>query len=135
MFYHGTKHETWLYQNRDSSLYDKEHFIKGWYRDSQISYYDDASQTQIKEVIPIRYGKREGNYYFFFPNGKLAVEGQYVFDQKVGIWSEYWNTGTVTVKRELQFRPEFYLHDYEPYIRREWAESAEQIYRSPKLDQ
>ena len=35
MFYHGVKHETWMYQNRDSSLYDKEHFQMGWYRDSE----------------------------------------------------------------------------------------------------
>ena len=64
MFFHGVKHETWLYQNRDSS-YDKEHFNKGWYKDSQISYYDGAGKTKIKEVIPIRYGKKEGNYYYF----------------------------------------------------------------------
>lgn len=135
MFFHGVKHETWLYQNRDSSLYDKEHFNKGWYKDSQISYYDGAGKTKIKEVIPIRYGKKEGNYYRFFENGRIAVEGQYVFDQKVGIWTEYWNTRTITVKRELQFRPEFYMNEYQPFIRREWAESAEQIYTSPKLGQ
>lgn len=135
MFWYGAKHEIWIYQNRDSSLYDKEHFHKGWYRDSEISYYDGSTKTRIKEVVPVRYGKKEGDYYRFFENGKLAVQGQFVFDQKVGVWTEYWNTGTVTVKRELQYKPEFYLKDYEPFIRREWAKSAEQIYRSPRLGQ
>lgn len=135
MFYHGMKHETWLYQNRDSSLYDKEHFHMGWYKDSKITYYDGATKKRIKEVIPVRYGKKEGNYYQFFPNGKLAVEGQYEFDEKVGIWTEYWNTGTVTVKREIQFKPEFYSKHFEPYIRKEWAVTAEQVYTSPKLSQ
>lgn len=135
MFWRGTKHEVWMYQNRDSSLYDKEHFHKGWYKDSQITYYDGAGKTKIKEVIPVRYGKKEGNYYRFFENGRVAVQGKYEFDQKVGIWTEFWNTSTVTVKRELQFRPEFYMKDYEPFIRKEWARTAEQIYTSPRLGQ
>ena len=38
MYYKGMKHETWMIQNRDSTLADKVHYHMGWYRDSQLSF-------------------------------------------------------------------------------------------------
>jgi len=135
MFYKGMKHEIWMIQNRDSTLADKVHYHMGWFRDSEISYYDDDTKSRLKEVIPIRYGKKEGNYYRFFENGKIAVQGKYAFDQRVGVWEEFYNISVTAVKREIQFRPEFYMKEFEPYIRKEWTQGADLIYLSPKLNQ
>ena len=117
-------------------LYEKEHFHQGWYRDSEISYYDEATKERIKEVVPVRYGKKEGAYFRFFPNGNIAVTGQYMFDKKVGIWSEYHNIPEVVrVKREIQYPSEFYLKNFKPYVRREWNRNAQLIYTSPQTGQ
>lgn len=135
-FYYGMKHETWLYQRLDSTLYDKEHYIKGWLRDSKITYYDEDSKTKVKEVIPFQYGKKEGYYYRFFESGNVAVFGEYVFDQKVGVWIEYHNIpGVVVQKRQIQYPANFYDWEFEPYIRREWNRNSQTIYVSPKVRQ
>jgi len=134
MFYKGMKHEIWFIQNRDSTLADKIHYHMGWYRDSEISYYDEVTKQKVKEVIPIRYGKKEGAYFRFFENGKIAVTGKYFFDQKVGIWEEFYNRSLTAIKREIQFRPQFYMKDFEPFIRKEWSSRAEVLYESPRIN-
>ena len=135
MFFHGMKHEIWMEQNRDSTLADKIHYHMGWFRDSEITFYDEATKKKIKEVIPMRYGKKEGTYYRFFENGKIAVRGQYFYDQKVGVWEEFHNASITAVKREIQFRPQFYMKDFEPYIRKEWTVNAQVLYESERLSQ
>lgn len=135
-FYYGTKHGTWLYQRRDSTLYEKEHYTKGWLRDSEITYYDEDEKTMMKEVIPIQYGKKEGTYYRFYRSGNIAVTGEYVFDKKVGVWIEYHDVpGAVVQKRWLQYPKQFYDWDFEPYILREWNRNSQTIYTSPKTGQ
>lgn len=136
MFYNGAKHEVWLNQQLDSILYEKEHYHQGWYRDSEISYYDEVTKENIKEVIPIRYGKKEGDYYRFFENGNIAVTGRYEFDKKVGIWSEYHNIPEVVrVKREVQYPEEFHLKYFKPYVRKEWNRNAQLVYTAPQITQ
>ncbi len=135
-FYYGTKHETWLYQRMDSTLYEKEHYVKGWLRDSKITYYDEDSKTKVKEIIPYQYGKKEGFYYRFFESGGVAVFGEYVFDHKVGVWIEYHEIpGVVVQKRQIQYPANFYDWTFEPFIRREWNRNSQTIYVSPKVSQ
>ncbi|MGW8122760.1 toxin-antitoxin system YwqK family antitoxin [Roseivirga echinicomitans] len=133
MYFHGVKHERWLNLTRDQTLNDKEHYNKGWYRDSEITYYDPDEKTKIKEVIPIRYGKKEGTYYYFYENGRVAVRGFYEFDKKIGIWTEYHNTTRVIAKREVQFPPDAYQKRFRTYVRKEWDRFANQLYESPKI--
>ncbi len=136
MFYKGTKHEIWLNQQLDSVLYEKEHFHQGWYRDSEIIYYNDATKEKIKEVIPIRYGKKEGDYFRFFENGNIAVTGRYEFDKKVGVWSEYHNIPEVVrVKREIQYPSQFHLKGIKPFVKREWNRNAQLIYTAEDPNQ
>ncbi|WP_421977932.1 toxin-antitoxin system YwqK family antitoxin [Roseivirga seohaensis] len=133
MYFHGVKHERWLSLTRDQMLTDKEHYSKGWYRDSEITYYD-AEKTKVKEVIPIQYGKKEGTYYYFYENGRVAVRGYYEFDKKVGVWTEYYNNTTrVIAKREIQFAPDPYQKHFRTYIRKESDRFANVLYESPKI--
>lgn len=136
MFYYGMKHETWLYQRKDSTLYDKEHYNKGWLRDSEITYYDESAKTKIKEVIPYQFGKKEGYYYRFYPSGNLAVRGLYENDYKVGIWEEFYDLpGLRGIKKEIQYAERFYEWDFEPFVRREWNRNYVEVYTSPRLNQ
>jgi len=136
MYYYGTKHETWMYQKTDSTLYDKRHYVKGWFRDSEITYYDEDQKTRIKEVIPYRYGKKEGEYYLFFPSGNIAVRGRYEFDRKVGVWEEFHNLpGVSRIKKEIQYPPEFHLKNFKSYVRKEWNRNATPTYVAPLKNQ
>lgn len=134
MYFYGTKHQRWVSLTRQNQLVSKQHFHKGWYRDSEITYYDGAGKEKLETVMPIQYGKKEGLFVHFFENGRIAVRGQYQFDKKVGIWEEYHNNpNAIIVKREIQYPPDAFQKDFKPYIRREWDESGEQIYESPKM--
>ena len=136
MYYYGMKHGIWMYQKTDSTLYEKYHFHKGWLRDSKITYYDEVTKTRIKEVIPYRYGKKEGEYFLFFESGNIAVRGVYQFDRKVGVWEEFHNLpGVVRIKKEVQYPPQFHLKNFIPYVRKEWNRNATPTYISSKISQ
>lgn len=134
MYYYGMKHGTWMYQKTDSILYEKVHYNKGWLQDSEITYYDEATKTRIKEVMPYRYGKREGEYFLFFQSGHVAVRGFYVFNRKVGIWEEYHNLpGINRIKKQIQYPPKFHFKHFKPYIRKEWNRNAKPTYTSTQI--
>ncbi|MFT6972013.1 MAG: antitoxin component YwqK of YwqJK toxin-antitoxin module [Roseivirga sp.] len=133
MYFFGTKHERWLSLSLQQRLNNKEHFFKGWYRDSEITYYDPDNKTKVKEVIPVQYGKKEGMYYYFYENGQLAVRGFYVFDKKVGVWEEFHNTNRTTLKKEIQFPPDPFQKQFRAFVRKEWDRFANPIYESAKL--
>ncbi len=132
MFFYGTKHERWLTTDTKGRLLKKEHYHKGWYRDSDISHYDLEKQSKLQEVVPVQYGKREGPYYYFFENGRMAIKGQYEFDKRVGIWEEYYDAARTTIKREIQY-PKDPFDPTPPFIRKEWDERGNTIYTSPKI--
>ena len=133
MFFYGSKHQRWVLLSRDNKLIQKEHYHKGWYRDSEITYYDGDAKTQIQSVTPVQYGKKEGDYYHFFPNGRLAMRGRYEFDKKVGIWEEYHEVNTVVIKREIQYPPDPFQRDFKSYVRKEWDQRSNLLYVSPKI--
>lgn len=133
MYFYGTKHQRWVRLTRQNQLVTKEHYHKGWYRDSDITYYDGAGKQKLEKVLPIQYGKKEGMYIHFFENGRIAVRGRYQFDKKVGIWEEYHNSSARIVKREIQYAPDPFQKDFKPFIRREWDISGNKVYESPKI--
>ncbi|MHA7131953.1 toxin-antitoxin system YwqK family antitoxin [Algoriphagus namhaensis] len=131
MFYYGTKHKTWMLFDSKNVLQDKDHFSEGWPTESRVSYYERESQT-IEQITPVQYGLEEGNYYYFYPNGQVAVTGEYQYGEKVGLWTEYWNTGNTKAirKREIQYQEEAYTKNFRPYIRAEWDQDGNLVYRN-----
>lgn len=130
MFYYGTKHQTWLTFDGNNVLQDKAHFEEGWPKESRITYFNAANKA-IEKLIPIQYGLAEGNFYHFYENQQVAVTGEYRFGEKVGIWTEYWNTNNTQAirKREIQYQENPYTKDFRPYIRAEWDKEGKLIYR------
>ena len=129
-FYFGTKHQTWLTFDGNNVLQDKAHFDRGWPKESRITYFS-GSEKAIEKLIPIQYGLEEGNFYHFYENQQVAVMGEYRFGQKVGLWTEYWNTNQKQVlrKREIQYQENPYTKNFRPYIRAEWDKEGKLIYR------
>ncbi len=124
-FYKGMKHGRWVKLSRHDILQEKDVYWKGWTNQSRLAYYD-FNRTQLREVIPIHYGEKEGEYYAYHRNGNLAVVGHYQFDRKVGIWREYYpNT---KVKREVKYPLQPFDFKTPPVIIKEWDEDGHIIY-------
>jgi len=130
VFYKGTKHARWTSWNRHDILQSKEKYYKGWPKQSKVAYFD-RSRKQIKEIIPVHFGEKEGNYYAFYDTGNVAVRGEYHFDGKVGVWREYYNARNRR-KREVQYGKDPFDESFRPYILREWDDKGKLIYDASK---
>lgn len=128
-FYKGMKHGRWVRYNRHDILQDKEIYWKGWPKESLLSYYD-FEREKLREVIPVHFGEREGEYFAYFPDGSLAAVGHYKFDHKVGIWREYYDNRRV--KREVKYPIEPF-DDTPPIIIKEWDRKGKVIYDRKKF--
>ncbi len=133
MYYFGTKHGRWMTFDRKNILQNKAYFNEGWPEDSRITYYNRQDQ-ELEKIIPIAYDLKEGNFYHFYENGQLAVKGEYHYDEKVGLWTSFWNTNGAPLvrKREIQYQPEPFTKNFKPYIRAEWDKEGNLIYRGEK---
>ena len=89
-----------------------------------------------KKIIPVQYGLEEGYFFHFYEDQQIAVTGEYQFGQKVGLWTEYWDTNNARAirKREIQYQEEPYMDDFRPYIRAEWDKDGNLIYRSERAN-
>ena len=130
MFYYGMKHKTWMVFDDRSVLQDKAHFSEGWPRESKISYFNETSKS-VEKIIPIQYGLEEGNYFHFYENQQVAVTGEYKYGEKVGLWTEYWDTKNTKAirKREIQYQETPYTKNFRPFIRAEWDKEGNLVYR------
>lgn len=128
-FYKGMKHGRWVKYNRHDILQEKEIYWKGWPKESRLAYYD-YERNRLKEIIPVHFGEREGEYFSYHPDGKLAVAGNYKFDNKVGIWREYYDNKRM--KREVEYPLEPF--DETPaVIIKEWDREGHVIYDRKKF--
>lgn len=128
-FYKGKKHGRWVRLNKSDILQDKKIFWKGWPEESLLQFYD-YQRTQLKEVIPVHFGEREGTYYAFHPNGEVAAVGNYQFNEKVGLWREFYPNRRM--KREIIYPENPFQKNKEPYILREYDETGRLIYDRKK---
>lgn len=131
VFYKGTKHGRWTYYNKKNILMDKEKYSKGWPRDSEITYYDKDKRENLKEVIPVEYGEKEGYYFFFHKSGRVAVEGEYQLGKKVGIWTEYYDYEG-RAKKQIKYPDDPYDEEIRPYTMKEWNPQGQVVYEYKK---
>ncbi|MFZ6014653.1 MAG: toxin-antitoxin system YwqK family antitoxin [Bacteroidota bacterium] len=132
IFFKGTKHGRWLSYSRDSVLTDKEKYFKGWPKESEVSYYDPMERKKMKEIIPIEFGEKEGYYYRFHEDGKLAVIGEYRWDQRVGDWTEYYPNSKR--KKIITYPKEPFDKSIKPFVKIEWNDKGKEIYRNNKMN-
>jgi hypothetical protein len=129
IYFKGAKHGRWMRYNKENILEDKEKYYKGWPKESMVSYYD-PERKRVKELIPVEYGEREGNYFMFHENGTLAVQGEYRFNYKVGEWIENYPNGKR--KKIINYGADPFDRTRKPYVRREWDENGKETYSSLK---
>ncbi|WP_436518006.1 toxin-antitoxin system YwqK family antitoxin [Ekhidna sp. To15] len=129
-YYKGLKHRRWVRFNRHDILQDKAYWWKGWPQESRLAYYD-FKKTKLREVIPVHYGERDGEYWAFHEDGSLAVRGEYKFGHKVGLWREYYDGGRV--KREVVYPTDPFDFKFNPHITREWDPKGTLIYDRAKF--
>lgn len=129
-YYKGLKHRRWVRFNRHDILQDKTYWWKGWPQESRLAYYD-FNKTKLREVIPIHYGEKDGEYWAFHEDGSLAVRGEYKFGHKVGLWREFYDGGRV--KREVVYPDDPFNFKFNPHITREWDSKGTLIYDRAKF--
>jgi len=130
MYFYGTKHGRWMKFDNKYILQDKAHFSEGWPKASRVSYYN-RDEKKIEKVTPIEYELEEGNYFHFYEDGQVAVTGEYHYGEKIGLWTEYWNTknNKIIRKREIQYQEEPFNKKFIPFIKSEWDKDGNLIYR------
>ena len=124
-YYKGMKHRRWVRYNRSDILQGKSYWWKGWPQQSLLAFYD-FDRTQMREVIPVHFGERDGEYWAFHRDGAVAVRGQYKFDHKVDVWREYYDNKRI--KREVRYPKNPFDFETKPYIVREWNKKGKLIY-------
>ncbi|WP_435357463.1 toxin-antitoxin system YwqK family antitoxin [Emticicia sp. SJ17W-69] len=130
-YYLGTKDGRWETYDKNYNLLNKEYYNRGFYEDSEISYYDEK-QSKIKEVKPKLYGKVTGEYFLFNESGTLAEQGFMDDSVKVNKWIEYYPTGNRR-KKEIQFGKDCYDTSFESYVLYEYDERGKITFESPKI--
>jgi hypothetical protein len=130
IFYKGVRHGRWMRYNRNDILQVKEKFYKGWAKESQVTYWD-REKTKLKEVIPVQFGEKEGYYYAFHENGMLAAMGEYHFDNKIGLWREFYPEKNRR-KKEVLYSEYAFEKVLEPVVTKEWNRKGVQIYDREK---
>jgi antitoxin component YwqK of YwqJK toxin-antitoxin module len=126
IFYLGAKHGRWTEYDRNNVLLDKRKYYKGWPKESLVRYYD-VDKKKLKEVIPIRFGEKEGTYMYFHENGTVGIRGKYEEDVKVGVWTEYYPFRRRR-KKEIQYREDPWDEAFKAYISREWNRRGQLVY-------
>ncbi len=124
-FFMGMKHKRWVRFNKHDILQEKKYWWKGWPQESRLAYYD-FKKTRLREVIPVHYTERNGEYWAFHEDGSVAVRGKYKFDERVGLWREYYPKRKI--KREVVYPDDPFNFEFRPYINKEWDKKGTLIY-------
>ena len=124
VYYFGMKHGTWMYHDRNDVLLNKEKYYRGWPRESRVRYYD-RDRKRMKEIIPVEFGDKEGNYYYFFENGRIAVSGEFRWDNPVGDWTEFYPNGRK--KKIIRYSTDPFSNT-QPVVLREWNAAGKLVY-------
>lgn len=129
IFYLGAKHGRWMKHDRNDLLEDKEKYYKGWPKESIVTFYDPVERTKVKEMIPVEYNEREGYYVMYHENGKVAVTGEYRFNERIGDWTEFYPNGK---RKKVVAYAKDAFQDTRPFVRREWDLQGREIYTNNK---
>jgi antitoxin component YwqK of YwqJK toxin-antitoxin module len=130
IFYFGAKHGRWMYeklQGEEMLVTEKDKFYKGFPKESSVSYFD-ADKTKIKEVIPVKNGERNGDYYRFSETGNLLAEGEYQYGRKVGKWTDYYDNNKRKIRKQIQYAKNWEEKDFSPFTLVEYDEKGKVIY-------
>jgi antitoxin component YwqK of YwqJK toxin-antitoxin module len=135
IYFLGAKHGRWVKYDKNFLLTDKRRFYKGWPTESEITYYD-TDQKKPKEIIPIQFGRRDGEYFLYSPDGALMVNGIYKENTKIGIWTEY--HANKKKKKETQYGKDPFAKDFIPYVIKEYNDKGKATFDykkdAPKVD-
>lgn len=124
-YYLGAKHGRWLEYDKDFNLVNKEYYDKGFYKESEITFYGSDS-SKIKEITPKIYGKVTGDYWKFYEDGTTAEEGHYDEGKKVGRWVEFYPGGNR--RKKVTQHPKDIYDSSEPFVMQEYSADGKLIY-------
>ncbi len=88
----------------------------GYTNASGLKSYHFYKGGPVKSEINIQYGNFNGDYVFYFPNGKINVKGQFFNGYKNGKWTWYYWNGNVSTTGNYKYgdtdgKWEYYTED------------------------
>ncbi|TDE08814.1 toxin-antitoxin system YwqK family antitoxin [Dyadobacter psychrotolerans] len=125
-YYMGVKDGRWVKYDAKFNLVDKAVWYRGFPAESRIAYYDSA-HTQVKEVVPVTFGKVEGEFLQYYKEGQLMASGKYEDGKRVGRWVEYYQFRRQR-KKEIQYPKTGWDEEFEPFVLREWDDKGKLLY-------
>lgn len=128
-FFNGQKHRRWVKINSTDILIEKQVYWKGLPEQSLLSFYD-SNREKLREAIPVHFGERNGTYYAYHSNGKLAATGKYKWDRRIGLWREYYENQRP--KREVVYPDDPFSKTAKPFISKEWDDLGKLIFDKSK---
>ncbi len=125
-YYKGLTHDTWKNFDKANILMEKLTYHMGYSEEARITYYDEADK-KIKEVMPVEHKLLHGDYYRFHENGAIAETGEYANNEKVGIWTEFYENRQK--KKQTQFTPQGnWDTPVEAYLMMEWDKYGKVVF-------
>ena len=102
-FYKGEKKDSLWYNYAPSSeLMSAENYKLDQLHGKCIYYFKEGQyleqKLQVQREVYYLNGKLDGSFHEFFYNGKPKTEGTYFQGERIGLWTEYYNTGRVMTK-------------------------------------
>ncbi len=126
-YYKGVRHGRWEVHNKKNILIGKKIYIRGFLKESKISYYDPEKMT-IKEVIPINYEKKDGIYLKYYENGRIQEKGLYRDGYKIGNWYEYYNKKRHANKKIIRYpKKPYYSENENAVVLKAWDKRGKKI--------
>lgn len=106
-FYKGEKKDSLWYNYAPSGeLISAENYKLDQLHGKCVYYYKEGQyleqKKQIHKKVNYANGKLDGMYQEYFYNGALKQQGVYKLGEKTGLWTEYYNTGTVMTMMHYQ---------------------------------
>lgn len=80
----------WINYYDDGGKSNEGYLVNGYRHGEWTTYYINEIKHVITNYIN---GSKSGNYVKHYQNGKIEEKGQYEYERKIGVWSEYNNDG------------------------------------------
>lgn len=91
------KDSTWRKYTIEGKLIEIENFKMGELHGQKGIYYvtggASASRPPLHTLFTYKMGELHGDFIEFFMDGKIKIDGQYINNQKEGIWKEFYPNG------------------------------------------
>jgi len=100
----------WEITEKDKAIYyrESEYDLNNFKLNGKVSDYTLSGNLLMEGTYS--FGKKYGNFIFYFDNGVIKSEGRYENNKRIGYWKYYYNTGQL--KQVILFKDSYNNTDF-----------------------